>query len=315
MLVLKDPQEIARKFDRVVVALGNFDGVHIGHQRLIRQMVLHAQKTGAAGVVFTFDPHPLQVLFPDKAPRLLISPEKRTELIARLGADALLMVPFNRDMARLSPEFFVHDILHRQLGAEAVFVGFNYTFGHRGAGTPELLASLGKELGFHVQVHPPVQIGDTTISSTLVRKALEAGDIGRARSYLGYWPILEGRVVLGDQRGRQIGFPTANLNLDNEILIPSRGVYVAQVRVGDQVYDGVVNIGVKPTFGSALSPTVEVHILEFAQVIYDEWVQLSLLHRLRGEIRFSSVPELIDQIQQDIEAARLIRTKVLLNQA
>jgi riboflavin kinase/FMN adenylyltransferase len=126
---------------------------------------------------------------------------------------------------------------------------------------------------------------------------------------------LEGRVVLGDQRGRQIGFPTANLNLDNQILIPSRGVYVAQVRVGDRIYDGVVNIGVKPTFGSDLNPSVEVHILEFAQVIYDEWVQLSLLHRLRGEIRFSSVPELIYQIQQDIETARLIKTKVLLNQA
>lgn len=315
MLILKNPQDIARRFDRVVVALGNFDGVHIGHQRLIRQMALHAQKINAAGIVFTFDPHPLQVLFPDQAPRLLISPEKRTELIARLGADALLMMPFNRDTARLSPEFFVHDILHRQLGAKAVFVGFNYTFGHRGAGTPQLLTNLGQDLGFLVQVLPPVQIGDTTVSSTLVRKALEQGDVGRARSFLGYWPVLEGRVVLGDQRGRQIGFPTANLNIDNGILIPARGVYVAQVRVGDRVFDGVVNIGVKPTFGSALNPSVEVHILEFAQVIYDEWVQISLLHRLRGEVRFSSVSELVYQIQQDIEAARLIRTKVLLNQA
>jgi len=315
MLVLKDPQEVARRFGRVVVALGNFDGVHIGHQRLIRQMVIHAQKTGAAGVVFTFHPHPLQVLFPDKAPRLLISPEKRTELIARLGADALLMVPFNRDLARLSPEFFVHDVLHRQLGSKAVFVGFNYTFGHRGTGTPELLENLGQELGFMAQVLPPVQIGETIISSTLVRQALEEGDIGRARSYLGYWPVLEGRVVLGDQRGRQIGFPTANLNINSDVLIPARGVYVAQVRVGDRVYDGVVNIGIKPTFGQGLTPTVEVHILEFAQVIYDEWVQLSLLHRLRGEVRFSSVPELIFQIKQDIEAARMIKTKVLLNQA
>jgi riboflavin kinase/FMN adenylyltransferase len=315
MLVLKDTQEVAKKLGRVVVALGNFDGVHIGHQRLVRQMVVHAQKTGAAGVVFTFHPHPLHVLYPDKAPQLLISPEKRTELIARLGVDALLMVPFNRDLARLSPEFFVHDILHRQLGSEAVFVGFNFTFGHRGAGTPELLGSLGKELGFTTEVLPPVQIGETIISSTVVRKALEEGDIGRARRYLGYWPILEGRVVLGDQRGRQIGFPTANLNINNNVLIPARGVYVAQVRVGDRVYDGVVNIGVKPTFGQAFAPTVEVHILEFTQVIYDEWVQLSLLHRLRSEVRFSSVTELITQIKQDIEAARLIKTKVLHNQA
>ena len=316
MQVLKDPQEISRRFGRVVVALGNFDGVHIGHQRLIRQMVSYARKIEAAAVVCTFHPHPLQVLFPDKAPRLLISNERKIELISRLGVDALLMLPFDHRMAKLSPEFFVQDVLCRQLGSQGVFVGFNFTFGHRGAGTPSLLQKLGKELGFVVEVLPPVKLEETIVSSTVVRQALEEGDIGRARSYLGYWPSLEGRVVLGDQRGgRKMGFPTANLDINQDVLIPARGVYVAQVKVGDQLYDGVVNIGVKPTIGPDLPPTVEVHILEFAQVIYGEWVQLSLLHRLRSEKKFSSVTELVSQIKRDIEAARTLRASAKFSQA
>lgn len=316
MQILKDPSEVAKKLGRVVIALGNFDGVHVGHQRLIRNMVSYARKIGAAPVVFTFHPHPLQVLFPDRAPRLLISPERRAELISRLGVDALLMLPFDRDLARLNPEFFVHDLLVRQLGVEAVFVGFNCTFGHRGAGTPELLQRLGKELGFYVEVLPPIQVGETVVSSSTVRQVLEEGDIGRARGYLGYWPILEGRVVYGDQRGgRQMGFPTANLDIGNDVLIPARGVYMAKVRVRDQIFDGVLNIGVKPTIGPDLPPSVEVHILEFAQVIYGEWVELSLLHRIRSEAKFSSINELISQIKRDIEAVRTLKNNALFQQA
>lgn len=314
MKVFKDPLEAGKRLGKQAIALGNFDGVHLGHQRLIRNMVNYARSHQIPAVAFTFHPHPIQVLFPKKAPRLLISPERRTEMIGNLGVDALLMVPFNQDLARLSPEYFVHEIIHRQLQAQAVFVGFNFTFGHRGAGNPEMLKNLGEQLGFKVEVLPPIKVGNTTVSSSEVRAALEDGDILKARSYLGYWPLVEGKVILGDQRGRQLGFPTANLEIDSEVLIPQRGVYAAKVKVGDRLFDGVVNIGVKPTFGE-LALSVEVHILEFAQVIYGEWVTLFLLRKLRNESKFSSVGDLVKQINQDIEAAKALRSNTLFNQA
>jgi len=307
MEVIKDIEEATKKLGKMALALGNFDGVHLGHQRLIRSMVSYSRSHHLPAVVFTFHPHPSQVLFPEKAPRLLITPERRSEKIANLGVDALLMIPFTRDIARLSPEFFIYDILHRRLKTQAVFVGFNYTFGHRGAGTPELLRIKGEELGIRVEVLPPVKVGNVTVSSTEIRKALEEGDIIRARNYLGYWPIIEGKVVLGDQRGRQIGFPTANLERNEEVLLPARGVYVAKVNVGGRLYDGVVNIGVKPTFGGEAAPIVEVHILEFTQVIYGQWITLFLLKKLRDECKFSSVKELTEQIRKDIEAAKAHR--------
>ena len=298
----------------MVLALGNFDGVHLGHQRLIRNMVSCARGLKVPAAAFTFNPHPIQVLAPEKAPRLLITPERRSEMIANLGVDVLLMVPFTRELARLSPEYFVQEIIHRQLRAPAVFVGFNYTFGHRGAGTPQLLQQMGERLGFKVEVLPPIKVGNITVSSSEVRAALEAGDVSRARSYLGYWPIIEGRVVLGDQRGRQLGFPTANLELSSEVLIPGHGVYAAKVKVNDRLFDGVVNIGVRPTFGE-LALSVEVHILEFAQVIYGEWITLFLLGKIRNETKFSSVSELVSQIRRDIEAARKIKPGPLFTQA
>lgn len=314
MEILKDTWEVASKYKRVVVALGNFDGVHIGHQRLIRKMVDYAHDKGAAAVVFTFHPHPLQVLFPDKAPRLLISPERKIKLISRLGVDALLMTPFTRELAQMSPESFIEDVLCKQLRNEAVFVGFNFTFGHRGAGTPSLLQKFGEKLGFQVQVLPPIKLGETIISSSEVRRALEEGNIGKAQSYLGYYPVLEGRVVLGDRRGQKIGFPTANLDIGTNVLTPARGVYVARVKVRDEIYDGVVNIGVKPTFGQNLTTTIEVHILEFTQVIYGECIEISLLDRIRNEKRFSSVTELVSQIERDIEVARMMKNNSLLKQ-
>ncbi|NPV92000.1 MAG: bifunctional riboflavin kinase/FAD synthetase [Firmicutes bacterium] len=313
MKVFKDSQEAGKRLGKQAIALGNFDGVHLGHQKLIRNMVSFARGQHIPAVTFTFHPHPFQVLFPEKAPKLLISPEKRTEMIGGLGVDALLMVPFNRELARLSPEYFVHEILHRQLQAQAVFVGFNYTFGHRGAGTPELLRDIGRELGFKVEVLPPIKVGGTTVSSSGVRAALEAGEVAKAKSYLGYWPIVEGRVVKGDQRGRQLGFPTANLAIESGVLIPARGVYAAKVKLGDRVFDGVVNIGFKPTFAGDPVLTVEAHILDFAQVIYGEWVTLSLIQKLRDETKFSSVEELIKQIQRDIEDAKALRNNVLYN--
>jgi len=314
MRICHEIHEISRIGDQVVVALGNFDGVHVGHQQLIRAMVAEAKGQKMPSVVFTFHPHPIKVLFPNKAPGMLTSLRKRSDLIASLGTDCLLVMNFDQQLARLSPEYFVNEILATQLRARAVYVGFNYSFGHRGAGTPDLLQSMGKNLGIKVVVFPPVKVGKTVVSSSEVRSAILAGEIEKARSLLGYWPIIDGEVVRGEQRGRRIGFPTANIAPAEEILLPPQGVYVARVEVSGEWYDGVVNIGVKPTFGSGLTQTTEVHILDFAGNIYGQNISLFLLKRLRSEMAFSSVEELKSQIGRDIELARHLRPAVLFQQ-
>lgn len=304
MIVVNDPQEIGRKYNHVMVALGNFDGVHLGHQRLINNMIHEARRSQGAAVVVTFHPHPLKVLQPDKAPKLLTTLERKIELIRGLEADALLLLPFTTEFAKLTPQEFVQDILSEQLKSKKVFIGFNFNFGYRGAGNPELLREMGKENGFDVEVLDPITIDETVVSSTEVRQALEQGDILKARSFLGYWPIVEGIVVTGDQRGRKIGFPTANLEIIQDLTIPGRGVYVAKVKVDGKWHNAVVNIGTKPTFSQQELWNIEAHILDFEQSIYGQWLEINLIQKLRDERKFNSVNELINQINLDVAQAR-----------
>ncbi|NPV25974.1 MAG: bifunctional riboflavin kinase/FAD synthetase [Firmicutes bacterium] len=315
MKVVQDPQEIGKSYENVMVALGNFDGVHLGHQRLIRDMIQEARQAKGAAVVVTFHPHPLKVLQPDKAPRLLTTLERKIELIRGLEADVLLLVPFTLELARLSPHTFVQDILYDRLQVRKVFVGFNFNFGYRGAGNPELLRTMGGQLGFDVEVLPPITVEGTIVSSTEIRQALELGDILRARTFLGYWPIVEGKVISGDQRGRQIGFPTANVAIDQELMLPGRGVYVAKVKVRGKWYVGVVNIGTKPTFTNLEVWTIEAHLLDFCQTIYGERIELHLLQKLRDECKFNSVNDLVEQIKLDIAEARVLTNTAMFNRA
>ncbi|QGP93270.1 Riboflavin biosynthesis protein RibF [Neomoorella glycerini] len=285
------------------LALGNFDGVHRGHQHLIGSIVQQARTRGKPAVVITFAPHPAQVLS-DNPPGLLTTRTRKEKLIAALGVDFLFILPFTRELAQLPPETFVRDILWPHFQPRLVAVGFNFTFGHRGAGTPALLRRLGEELGFKVEVMAPVTCCGLTVSSSAIRNALDQGDISLARNLLGYWPVLAGTVVGGDRRGRELGFPTANLAVPPDVKLPAWGVYACLARFQDQVRQAVVNIGRRPTFGPALPATIEAHLLDFEGNLYGQEVELELRAFLRPERKFATLGELVAQLQEDSARAR-----------
>lgn len=287
----------------VYLALGNFDGVHKGHQSLIQALVARASENGGQAVAFIFEPHPAQVLVPERAPLLLNTPGRKAQLLGKMGLDILIYTPFTLEIAGWSPQEFVDRILINELHCREVFVGFNYTFGHRGAGTPELLQQLGEQLGFGVNVIAPVEFGGEPISSSLVRRALEEGDIVTAHQLLGYFPILEGVVVEGEHRGTQLGFPTANVGVESIYNVPGKGVYAARAVVGTKQYHCAVNIGSKPTFHEQYPLSIEAHLIDFSGNIYGQTICLSFLAKLRDEQRFNSLPELVAQISRDRDKA------------
>jgi riboflavin kinase/FMN adenylyltransferase len=296
----------------VYLALGNFDGVHKGHQKLISELVTKASSNGGQAVAFIFAPHPAQVLTPDRAPRLLITPCRKAKLLEQMGLDALIYHPFTREIAACSPEQFVKKILVQELKVKEVFIGFNYSFGHRGAGTPELLQQMGDQYGFRVNIIPPVEFGGETISSSLIRKSLESGDIKMATELLGYYPILEGKVVEGEHRGAAIGFPTANIGIESIYNVFGKGVYAARARAGGNNYDCVVNIGSKPTFHDEYPISIEAHLMNFSGDLYGQQISLSLLEKLRDEKRFNSLEDLVAQIKLDRDRALEI-SRVLID--
>jgi riboflavin kinase / FMN adenylyltransferase len=287
----------------IFLALGNFDGVHKGHQSLIRELVEKSAACGGEAVAFIFEPHPAQVLMPERAPRLLNTPCRKAQLLGKMGLDTLIYHPFTRDIAGWSPQEFVTKILINQLHIREVFVGFNYTFGNRGTGTPKLLQQLGMQLGFGVNIIAPVEYQGEPISSSLVRRALEEGDVNTARQLLGYFPIVEGVVVEGEHRGRALGFPTANVGVEPIYNVPGKGVYAARAEVEGLVYHSVVNIGSKPTFHEQYPISIEAHLMDFSGEIYGCEIELSFLAKLRDEKRFASLPELVDQIARDRDKA------------
>lgn len=287
----------------VYLALGNFDGVHQGHQSLITALVNKAHDNGGAAVAFIFEPHPAQVLNPDRAPRLLNTAARKASLLAAMGLDILIYHPFSRDIAAWNPLEFVERILIQCLQVREVFVGFNYTFGHRGLGTPGTMQEIGSKLGFGVNIIPPVEFKGEPISSSLVRKALEEGDIDTAHSLLGYYPILDGVVVEGEHRGKQLGFPTANIGVEGLFHVPAKGVYAARASVGERLYHSVVNIGSKPTFHEEYPISIEAHLMEFDGDIYGQAISLSFLAKLRDEKRFESLQDLVSQIGRDRDQA------------
>ena len=296
---------IKEKYPRLAVGLGNFDGIHLGHRRLIDNLVETARRMEGTPVIFTFHPHPLAVLQPDQAPPLLLTGRARERMMERLGVEVVLRVPFTREFARLEPGAFIEEVLVGALGVRAVCVGYNYTFGHRGLGTPAMLEEYGRRCGFAVQVVPPVEVDGRPVSSTLIRRLLMAGDVKTAQRYLGYTPFVEGEVVVGERRGNTLGFPTANLEPEPDLLLPANGVYAVRALVEGDSFLGVANVGVKPTFhGENRRRNVEVHLLDFQGDLYGRWMLVRFERRLRAEKRFASPAELVAQIHRDIIRAR-----------
>ncbi|WP_329019896.1 bifunctional riboflavin kinase/FAD synthetase [Micromonospora rifamycinica] len=289
---------------RSVVTIGVFDGVHRGHQATIGHAVARARDLGIGSVVVTFDPHPVEVVRPGSHPAVLTEPARKAELIEALGVDVLCVVPFTAALSRLSPEAFVHDILVEHLHAALVVVGDNFRFGHRAAGNVELLERLGRGSGFEVEHAPLVAAAGTVFSSTYIRSRVEAGDVAAAAAVLSRPHRLEGVVVLGDQRGRELGFPTANLRCPPHAAVPADGVYAGWlVRGGTERLPAAISIGTNPTFAGR-ERRVEAHVLDFSGDLYGEHVALDFAAHLRGQIRYDAIEPLLVQMAEDVERTR-----------
>jgi riboflavin kinase / FMN adenylyltransferase len=290
----------------VVVALGNFDGVHRGHQAVLRRAVEEGRRRGLRVVAATFDPHPRAVLRAGEAPRLLTTLELRREALLAYGADEVREIPFDEELSRKGPEEFVQDVLAGEIGAKAVVVGENFRFGHMAVGDVEDLQSAMRSLGREAYAVPVRnEDGKEGISSTRIRQLVAAGEVDEAARLLGRPYVIRGEVVVGDRRGRSIGFPTANVLPEGAVVIPARGVYAGFVRVGKEVHAACTNVGVAPTFERGES-RIEAHLLDFDGDLYSRVVDVGFVRRIRSERRFSGVEELRAQIARDAEEARRI---------
>lgn len=302
MEIIRVREKIYHSFAAPSVALGNFDGVHLGHQEILKRTVETAHVKGRDAVVYTFDPHPRVVLH--RAPEIprITTPRERAEILEELGIDVLILAEFTREFAAQRPEDFVQNILVEELGARNLFIGENYRFGKDRAGTPLTLKKMAFEFGFTVHVIPPVSVGNSRVSSSRIREHLLRGEIRQATILLGREFTIEGRVIHGHHRGKALGFPTANIKPEVK-LHPPEGVYVVYCRVGETTYPGVMNIGYNPTFKDR-RVSYEVHILDFSEDIYGQTVRVNFVERLREEMTFSNVDDLREQIRKDVLKSR-----------
>jgi len=300
-----------RGWPEAALAVGNFDGVHRGHQALVALAVRDARAAGGTSVVLTFDPHPSRVLSPDRAPASLMTLDQKAETLSGLGVDRLAVLPFTVELSRREPEEFARQVLQRALGARVVVVGSSFRFGRGRAGDLETLKRLGAALGFRVHGLRPVIARGGPISSTRIREALSRGDVNAARDFLGRRFFVDGLVVKGEGRGRRIGVPTANLQVLNE-MVPGGGVYACWCRVlgggsggTGESRPAAVNIGRRPTFGGGFT-TVEAHLLDFEGDLYGRTLRLEFQERLREERAFPGADALVAQIRSDLIVARRV---------
>jgi riboflavin kinase/FMN adenylyltransferase len=305
MEVILGIDELKRPLLNPVVTLGNFDGVHLGHQRIFSRVKDDASRLGGEAVVITFEPHPLKVLSPRHCPPLLTPFRKKMILIEESGMDVVLCIEFTLAFSKTSPFDFVKNVLAERVRARKIIIGENYHFGKAKEGNAETLKSMGKLLNIAVEVVPPLKVGDIMVSSSKIRELIGTGRVEEASTLLGRNYLMVGRVVGGAGRGRSLGFPTANLELTDD-LRPQPGVYAVEVLWNRRSLHGVANVGRNPTFepGDSKKIFIEVYILDFDQQIYGEEIQISFRRRIREEVRFASVDQLVAQIKKDLEWAR-----------
>ncbi len=305
MQVVRDPFRSTDLPRGGVVTIGNFDGVHLGHRRILETVVARARAVSRPSFAITFEPHPMAVLRPDHAPRRIQTLRQKEEAIEAIGVDALLVVPFTRDLSLMEPEDFVRGLLRDRLGASEVLVGAHFAFGRGKRGDLALLSRLGTECGFTASAVEEVVVDGVPVSSTRIRRALERGAIGEANAMLGREYELDGIVARGDRLGHQIGVPTINLEPENE-LPPADGVYVTDIEIRSfgRRFPSVSNIGRRPTLYEDYATTIETFVLDFSADVYGEKVRLFFLERLREERKFPSMMDLKAQIQNDVAAAR-----------
>jgi len=292
-------------FAESTVAIGVFDGIHLGHQELIAEAVKDARDSGRPSVVFTFDRHPAELISPFHAPPCITPPQRREALIGRLGADHLVVARFDDRFRSLSPEPFLRFVLVGVLGCRSVFVGPDFRFGRDHAGNTQYLVEAGSRLGFITHVIPPVLVDGERVSSTRIRELIQEGSVERAATFLGRPYVLEGSVVAGDGLGRTLGFPTANIQPCCRQVIPGDGVYAVWTLWHGERLRGACSVGDRPTVGG-LDRRIEVHLLDRTADLYGERLEVEFVARLRGQQRFPRVEDLVAQMQKDVEAVRRI---------
>src|SRR5438874_4793724 len=299
------------RWSQPVLALGNFDGVHRGHRKILERVCRVAGERGATSVVMTFDPHPPRVVRPDKAPPLLMTKEQKLEAIADAGVQGAAIVRFTPELSRLDPETFVRSVLVDWLHVSEVWVGANFLFGHDRSGNFSLLRVLGGRYGFKAEKIDPVRYKEFVVSSTRIRRLVSEGRVDEASALLGHHYFIDGTVTRGAGRGRELGFPTANLTTPNELLPPS-GVYATTATINGIAYPSVTNVGMRPTFGDVDRVQVETHLLDAERDLYDAPLRVSFVQRLRDERAFSDVDALRAQIEADCRAARRLFGRISL---
>jgi riboflavin kinase/FMN adenylyltransferase len=308
MKIIDRLENITQPFKNAVITIGNFDGVHIGHQALFHEVIEKANTIDGTSIAMTFEPHPMRVLQKNSLPPLITLYEQKNELIERAGIDVLICIPFTREFASLSAEAFIKDLLVAKIGMRAIVVGKDYTFGRNREGNLLVLKSYASQLGYEVIVADSIKAERTIadrISSTKIRELIMAGEVEPARKMLGRHYQIRGLVVKGrDRGGKLLGIPTANINLQDE-LCPKTGIYAVKVEYNQQLYRGVANIGYSPTFDDNQF-TVEVHLLNFSENIYGKKIRVNFIQRIRDEKKFAGIADLKEQIHQDIKAAHKI---------
>ncbi len=302
MRIVRGVKNFSEKLPNPVLTLGNFDGVHLGHQAIFKKVVARSKELGGTSIAFTFEPHPLKVLAPERSPQLLNTFHGKMRLLESACIDLVICANFTRAFADQHPEDFARDVLHRQIGVREVYVGYDYAFGKGREGSIESLKRMGETYGFKVGVIEPVRVDGVVESSAAVRDLVSNGRVDDASRLLGRNYSIEGEVVHGSHRGRSLGFPTANLKTANE-LIPAFGVYAVLARLKDVVFKGVASIGIRPTFDSG-PVSVEVYLFDLNEDLYGREMEVAFVKRLRGEEKFSGVESLVRQIRLDVQHAQ-----------
>ena len=305
MKPIQAANELGNGSRKVCLAIGVFDGVHLGHQQIIRQTVADARQHDAVALVVTFDKHPNAIVAPEKTPPQIFSRSQKLRAIAALGADALLEIPFDRNFSEKSGEVFIRELARDLENIFSICVGADFVFGHRRSGNVALLRQLGAENGFQVHGHAAVALDGETVSSTRIREAIRSGNLDAASQMLGRPYAICGRVVEGDKIGRQLGFPTANLDVAN-LVLPPAGVYAASTTVDGKPFRVALNIGVRPTVTAGRQLRVEAHLLDFSGELYAAELEVEISAKLRGEQKFSTPAGLREQIARDVAAIRLL---------
>lgn len=289
--------------------IGNFDGIHLGHQKLVQTLLQYSQLRKLDSLIFTFDPHPSTVLSPNNSAKLIFKQNKKRQIMESYGIHHFVLAPFTQEFSRMEYKDFIYNVLIDKCRAKVVVIGFNYKFGYKGLGTAENLKRLCNEAGVDTIIVPPVTYKGNIVSSTFIRSLLEKGDVKSAAEYIGRPFTIEGFVTHGKGIGKRLGFPTANISVDSELVLPAKGVYAVLVAWNNNIFKGVANLGTKPTFNGN-DIVLEIHLFDFNGKLYGEKLEVSFIHNLRSEVKFDKPEDLAKQVQRDLLSAKEILSAI-----